>query len=69
MSATKTNEYVILSIEPTEPGNYWVITYQNPQGITEQESIQALDSYEASVKFRNQKIQESKAKVIRPAQK
>jgi len=68
MSATKTNEYVILSIEPTNLGGHWVITYQNPQGITEQESIQALDSYEASVKFRNQKIQESKANIIRKAQ-
>jgi hypothetical protein len=69
MSRNKTNEYVILSIEPTKLGHYWVITYQNLQGITEQESIQALDSYEASVKFRNQKIQEAKVKVIRPAQK
>ena len=68
MSAAKKNEYVILSIEPTNLGGYWVITYQNPQGITEQESIQALDSYEASVKFRNQKIQESKANIIRKVQ-
>jgi hypothetical protein len=67
MSRNKTNEYAILSIEPTNLGGYWVITYQNLQGITEQESIQAPDSYEASVKFRNQKIQEAKAKVIKPA--
>jgi hypothetical protein len=69
MSATQKNEYVIQSIEPTNLGGYWVITYQDPQGITGQESIQALDSYEASIKFRNQKIQESKAKVIRQSQK
>jgi len=69
MSRNKTNEYIILSIEPTNLGGHWVITYQNPQGITEQESIQALDSYEASIKFRNQRIQEAKAKVIREAQK
>ena len=69
MSRKKTNEYVILSIEPTKLGHHWVITYQNLQGITEQESIQALDSYEASIKFRNQKIQEAKEKVIKPAQK
>jgi hypothetical protein len=69
MSSSKTNEYVILSIEPTNLGGYWVITYTNSKGITEQESIQALDSYEASIKFRNQKIQEAKVKVIRPAQK
>ena len=69
MSRTKTNEYVILSIEPTKLGDYWVITYQDRRGSTEQESIQALDSHEAFIKFRNQKIQESKAKVIRPAQK
>ena len=69
MSRNKTNEYVILSIEPTQLGHYWVITYQNLQGITEQESISALDSHEASIKFRNQKIQEAKAKVVKPAQK
>ena len=69
MSRTKTNEYVILSIEPTNLGGYWVISYQDPQGITGQESIQALDSYEASIKFRNQKIQESKANLIQKAQK
>jgi hypothetical protein len=68
MSRNKTNEYVILSIEPTKLGHYWVITYQNSKGITEQESISALDSHEASIKFRNQKIQEAKAKVIKPAQ-
>jgi hypothetical protein len=69
MSRNKTNEYIILSIEPTQLGHYWVITYQNLQGITEQESISALDSHEASIKFRNQKIQEAKAKVVKPAQK
>jgi hypothetical protein len=69
MTRNKTNECVILSIEPTEVGHYWVITYQNFQGITEQESISALDSHEASIKFRNQKIQEAKAKAVKPAQK
>lgn len=69
MSRNKKHEYVILSIEPTELGHYWVITYQDPQGITEQEVIQALDSHEAFIKFRNQRIQESKATVIRKAPK
>ena len=69
MSATKTNEYVILSIEPTTLGGHWVITYTNSKGITDKESIEAHDSYEASIKFRNQRIQESKANIIRKAQK
>ena len=69
MSRNKTNEYVILSIEPTELGNHWVITYQDPKGMTDKESVEALDSNEAFIKFRNQRIQESKVKVIRKAHK
>ena len=69
MSRNKTLEYVILSIEPTDLSNHWVITYQTPRGVTEQESVEAFDSNDAFIKFRNQRIQELKAKVIRKAQK
>ena len=58
------NKYTVVSIEPTRLGNYWVITYQDAKGMTEKETVQALDSHEAFIKFRNQRIEESKAKVI-----
>ena len=69
MSRPELNKYVVISIEPTDLSNHWVITYQTPRGMTEKESVEAFDSNEAFIKFRNQRIQESKAKVIRKTQK
>ena len=69
MSRPDMKKYVIISIEPTDLSNHWVITYTNSKGLTDKESIEAHDSNAAFIKFRNQKIQESKAKVIRPSQK
>jgi hypothetical protein len=59
------NKYSVISIEPTGLANYWVITYKNSKGITDKESIEAHDSNAAFIKFRNQRIEELKAKVIR----
>ena len=69
MSQPDMNKYVVISIEPTDLSNHWVITYQTPRGVTEQESVEAFDSNDAFIKFRNQRIQELKAKVIRKAPK
>jgi hypothetical protein len=53
--------YEIISIEPTGLGQYWVITYKTAESAIKKESIEALDSHEASIKFRNQMIREAKA--------
>jgi hypothetical protein len=54
------NKYEVISIEPTDLGQYWVITYETAGGDTEQIAIEALDSHEAFIKFRNQMIKEAK---------
>jgi hypothetical protein len=53
-------KYEIISIEPTVLGNQWVITYQTTDGKTDKESIEAVDSHAAFIKFRNQMINEAK---------
>jgi hypothetical protein len=60
-------EYEVISIEPTDLGKYWVITYKTAEGQIEKEVVEALDSYEAFVVFRNQMIKEAKAGVVRPS--
>jgi hypothetical protein len=59
-------KYEVISIEPTNLGKHWVITYQTADGHIEKESVEALDSHKAFIVFRNQMIQQAKAKVIRP---
>ena len=52
--------YEILSIEPTSVGKYWVITYTTGPGKTDKEMVEALDSHEASIVFRNLMMKQAK---------
>jgi len=52
-------EYEIISMEASL-GKYWVVTYKLPSGEHESETIEALDSSEAFIKFRNLMIQRAK---------
>ena len=44
--------YEIISIENSY-GKYWLVTYMNKNGQRDAETIEALDSNEAFIKFRN----------------
>ena len=50
-----------ISIEPTKVANYWVISFKIAGGKIEKESIQAYDSNDAFIQFRNQMIKQFKA--------
>jgi hypothetical protein len=56
-------KYEIISIEPTDLANHWVITYRTANGSTDKQSVMAIDSSDAFIVFRNQMIKETKAKV------
>ena len=56
-------KYEIISIEPTDLANHWVITYRTANGLADKQSVMAMDSNEAFIVFRNQMIRETKAKV------
>jgi len=53
--------FEIISIEPTNLANHWVVSFKTAGGKIEKESVQAHDSNEAFIKFRNQMIQQFKA--------
>jgi ketosteroid isomerase-like protein len=55
-------KYDILSIEPTDLVNHWVITYRTACGSTDKQSVMAMDTNDAFIVFRNQMINEGKAK-------
>ena len=55
--------YEVISIEPTELANHWVITYRTANGLIDREPVIAIDSNDAFIVFRNQMIRETKAKV------
>jgi hypothetical protein len=55
-------EYEIVSVEGAL-GKYWVITYVQANGHQDQETVEAHDSTEAFIKFRNLMIQRSKSKL------
>ena len=57
------NKYEVISIDPTDLANHWVITYRTANGLTDKQSIVAIDSNDAFIVFRNQMIKETKAKV------
>lgn len=59
-------KYEVLSIEPTDLANHWVISYQTANGLTDKQSVIALDSNDAFIVFRNQMIKEAKVKLIKP---
>ena len=54
-------KFEIISIEPSDLAQYWVISYKIGNGEIEKEAIEAIDSNEAFVKFRNQMIKQQKA--------
>ncbi len=56
-------KYEIISIEPTDLANHWVITYRKANGLTDKQSVVAIDSNDAFIVFRNQIIRETKAKI------
>ena len=56
-------KYEVISIEPTDLANHWVITYRIGNGDIDKQSVMAIDSNDAFIVFRNQMIQETKAKV------
>jgi hypothetical protein len=56
-------KYEIISIEPTDLANHWVVTYRTANGSTDKQSVMAMDSNDAFIVFRNQMIKEAKAKV------
>ena len=53
--------FEIISIEPTKLVNYWVVSFKIAGGKIEKEDIEACDSNEAFIKFRNQMIKQFKA--------
>lgn len=57
-------KYEVISIEPTDLAKHWVITYKRADGRIEQESVEAFDSNEAFIAFRNRMIKEAKLKVV-----
>jgi hypothetical protein len=62
--------YEVISIEPTYLGKLWVVTYKKANGETDIETVEALDSNEAFIVFRNLMIKEAKAKtILRPKRK
>ena len=54
-------KFEVISIEPSDLAQYWVISYKIGNGEIEKEAIEAIDSNEAFVKFRNQMIKQQKA--------
>jgi hypothetical protein len=55
-------DYEIVSIEGAL-GKYWVITYIPKNGQQDKETVEAYDSTEAFIKFRNLMIQRAKKKL------
>jgi hypothetical protein len=59
-------KYEVISIEPTDLANHWVITYRTANGSTDKQSVMAIDSNDAFIVFRNQMIKEARVKLIKP---
>lgn len=59
-------KYEVISIEPTDLANHWVINYRTANGSTDKQSVIAMDSSDAFIVFRNQMINEAKVKLIKP---
>ncbi|WP_438979714.1 hypothetical protein [Polynucleobacter sp.] len=62
-------KFDVLSIEPTDLGNHWVITYRIANGEIDKQSVMAIDSNDAFIVFRNLMIKEAKAKAKSKAPK
>ena len=50
----------VILIEAGDIAQYWVVSYRIGDGEIEKEAIEALDSNEAFIKFRNQMINQFK---------
>ena len=59
-------KYEVISIEPTDLINHWVVTYRTAHGLTDKQSVMAIDSNDAFIVFRNQMIKEAGVKLIKP---
>ena len=59
-------KYEVILIEPTDLANHWVITYRIGNGLTDKQSVMAIDSNDAFIVFRNQMIKEAGVKLIKP---
>ena len=59
----RVKKYEVISIEPTDLANYWVITHRTANGSTDGQSVMAANSSDAFIVFRNQQIKDAKAKV------
>ena len=53
-------KFEVILIEPSDLAHYWVVSYRIGDGEIEKEAIEALDSNEAFIKFRNQMINQFK---------
>lgn len=53
--------FEIISIDPTNLANHWVVSFKITGGKIEKEAIQAYDSNDAFIQFRNQMIKQFKA--------
>lgn len=53
-------KFEVISIEPSDLAQFWVISYKIGNGEIEKEAIEALDSNEAFIKFRNMMIKQFK---------
>ena len=54
-------KFEVILIEPSDLAHYWVVSYRIGDGEIEKEAIEALDSNEAFIKFRNQMINQFKS--------
>ena len=54
-------KFEVILIEPSDLTHYWVVNYRIGDGEIEKEAIEAFDSNEAFIKFRNQMINQFKA--------
>ena len=62
----RVKKYEVISIEPTDLANHWVITYRIGNGHIDKQSVMAIDSNDAFIVFRNQMIKEAGVKLIKP---
>ena len=53
-------KFEVISIEPSDLAHFWVVSYKIGDGEIEKEAIEAIDSNEAYIKFRNMMIKQFK---------
>ena len=55
-------KFEVISIEPSDLAHFWVVSYKIGDDEIEKEAIEAIDSNEAFIKFRNMMIKQFKNK-------